>query len=157
MTVDVPIFDPGQWSLSEQQSSLCEKARTLAASRFAGRAAQYDREASFPTENYVDLHESSLLGVCIPESEGGLGADLKTYMLMAAEIGRYCGATALTFNMHVSSCLWTGNLLDQLELDADTRKKVNDCRRTHYKRKVAMQQQARRHLEPRLCVAMVAG
>jgi len=134
MTTDNPIFDPDQWSLSEQQRNLCDKARNLAASRFAGRAAQYDREASFPTENYVDLHESKLLGVCIPESEGGLGADLKTYMLMAAEIGRYCGATALTFNMHVSSCLWTGNLLDQLGLDDETLKQVRDCRRSHYKR-----------------------
>ena len=36
---------------------------------------------------------------------------------MASEIGRYCGATALTFNMHVSSCLWTGVLADGLDLD----------------------------------------
>ena len=134
MSADEPIFDPEQWSLSERQRLLCEKARNLAASRFAGRACKYDREASFPTENYVDLHDEKLLGVCIPESEGGLGADLKTYMLMAAEIGRYCGATALTFNMHVSSCLWTGSLLDQLELDDDTREQVRNCRHTHYKR-----------------------
>ena len=134
MKIDDPIFDPEQWSLSEQQRLLCEKARTLAASRFAGRAERYDREASFPTENYTDLYESNLLGVCIPQSEGGLGADLKTYMLMAAEIGRYCGATALTFNMHVSSCLWTGSLLDQLDLDDEIDKQVRDCRRRHYKR-----------------------
>ena len=48
---------------------------------------------------------------------GGRDADLKTYMLAASEIGRYCGATALTFNMHVSSCLWTGYLADNLEMD----------------------------------------
>lgn len=131
---DLPIFDPDEWDLTEQQASLCSKARTLAASNFAARADSYDREATFPTENYRDLHSAGLLGVCIPGSEGGSGADLKTYMLMAAEIGRYCGATALTFNMHVSSCLWTGVLTDDLPMDDATRERHHQMRREHYRR-----------------------
>jgi alkylation response protein AidB-like acyl-CoA dehydrogenase len=83
-------------------------ARRLGKARFAPRAARYDREAIFPTENYEDLHDAGLLGICIPKDHGGLGADYRAYMLTAAEIGRYCGATALTFNMHVCSCLWSG-------------------------------------------------
>ena len=75
-----------------------------------------------------------MLGICIPESEDGVGADLKTYMLAAAELGRFCGATALTFNMHVSSCLWTGDLLDKLEMDAAIRERHHEMRRHHYRR-----------------------
>ena len=131
---DLAIFDPESFGLTPLQAELCTKARELAASKFAPRAAGYDREASFPTENYVDLHQSGLLGVCIPNEHGGLGADLKTYMLMASEIGRYCGATALTFNMHVSSCLWTGKLADGLSLDDETRSKLETVRATHYRR-----------------------
>lgn len=129
-----PIFDPEAWGLSTEQAELCTKARELAEEKFAPRAATYDRNASFPTENYQDLAASGLLGICIPKSEGGLGADLKTYMLAASEIGRYCGATALTFNMHVSSCLWTGGLLDQLSLDEDVRAELHQRRRLHYRR-----------------------
>jgi alkylation response protein AidB-like acyl-CoA dehydrogenase len=55
-------------------------------------------------------------------------------MLAASEIGRYCGATALTFNMHVSSCLWTGPLADGLTVDTDVREKLQAGRRLHYKR-----------------------
>ena len=77
---DVPIFDPDAWRLTSQQQELCERVRVLGAQNFAGRASRYDREASFPTENYKDLHSSGLLGICIPESCGGIGADLKTYM-----------------------------------------------------------------------------
>ena len=110
------------------------KSARLAAEKFAPRAAQYDREAKFPVENYKDLAASGLLGICIPESEGGIGADLKTYMLAAAEIGRHCGATALTFNMHVSSCLWTGDLLDQLELDSKLAEQHHATRALHYQR-----------------------
>ena len=71
---------------------------------------------------------------CIPEPSGGHGADFKTYMLTAAEIGRYCGATALTFNMHVSSCLWSGHLIDTLDIDGADREKHNVSREIHYKR-----------------------
>lgn len=129
-----PIFDPASWSLTDQQAALATSARELASTKFAPRAATIDREAIFPTENYKDMADAGLLGICIPESEGGLGADLKTYMITAAEIGRYCGATALTFNMHVSSCLWTGFLLDGLELEPDLRKQHDQMRKLHYRR-----------------------
>lgn len=133
-TADAPIFDPDLWNLTPQQAQLCTEARELGQSTFAGRAAKYDREATFPLENYKDLHKSGLLGVCIPEALGGRGADLKTYMLMASEMGRYCGATALTFNMHVSSCLWTGSLADALEMDDATREEHQRMRAVHYGR-----------------------
>ncbi len=131
---DAPIFDPGQWKLTAQQTELSTLARNLGQSVFAARASEYDRNATFPTENFNDLHKAGLLGVCIPEDQGGKGADLKTYMLMASEIGRYCGATALTFNMHVSSCLWTGPLADGLTIDDSLRSKLVAGRKHHYKR-----------------------
>ena len=58
----------------------------------------------------------------------------KPYALTAAEIGRYCGATALTYNMHVSSCLWTGTLVDDLPMSAKDRKEHNRRRAVHYER-----------------------
>lgn len=131
---DAPIFDPDAWALTADQTALTQQARTLAQEKFAPRAAQYDRDASFPTENYRDLATSGLLGICVPRENGGLGADLKTYMLTAAEIGRYCGATALTFNMHVSSCLWTGVLTDDLPMDDETRARHHSMRALHYDR-----------------------
>lgn len=133
-TPDHPMFVPDQWGLTEQQADLCTRARELASSKFVDRAAQFDREATFPTANYKNLHESGLLGICVPADQGGEGADLKTYMLAAAEMGRYCGATALTFNMHVSSCLWTGSLADQLDMDEELRAGHQEKRKVHYKR-----------------------
>lgn len=131
---DAPIFDPAAWRLTGQQAELCTLSRELAQAKFADRAMHYDREAAFPTENYRDLHESGLLGICIPKENGGFGADLKTYMLAAAEIGRYCGSTALTFNMHVSSCLWTGALADGLGMDAGLQAEHETMRQRHYSR-----------------------
>ncbi|MBL8491898.1 MAG: acyl-CoA dehydrogenase family protein, partial [Rhodocyclaceae bacterium] len=89
------------YPLTAKQKQLMELAAELGRTRFAGRAEKYDREASFPFENYQDMHESGLLRLCVPEAHGGHGADYATYALVSAEIGRHCGATALTFNMHV--------------------------------------------------------
>ena len=133
-TTDAPIFDPSAFRLSDKTAELAECARKLAASRFAERAAEYDRAAKFPTENYQDMHEAGLLAICIPEEHGGAGADYQTYCIAAAEIGRYCGSTALTWNMHVSSTLWSGALVDDLEMNAAQRAEHERRRAIHYQR-----------------------
>jgi alkylation response protein AidB-like acyl-CoA dehydrogenase len=134
---DAPIFDPIAFRLDGEQADLVARARQLAAERFAPRAAQHDRDASFPTENYRDLHAAGLLAVCIPREQGGLGADYRTYALAAAEVARYCGATALTWNMHVCSTLWAGTLADDLEMDAPARAEHARRRAVHFRRIVA--------------------
>ena len=73
---------------------------------FAARAAQHDRNASFPTENYNDLRDQGFLKLLIPREFGGHEFSLGEYATIGAEIGKYCGATALTFNMHTSSMMW---------------------------------------------------
>ena len=131
---DAPIFDAAAFDLTEQQVELSGRAQALAQRNFAARAEKWDREASFPTENYRDLHAAGLLGICVPREHGGEGADLLTYSLAAAEIGRYCGSTALTWNMHVCSCLWTGYLADRLEMTEDDRRRHERRRAIHYRR-----------------------
>jgi alkylation response protein AidB-like acyl-CoA dehydrogenase len=131
---DAPLFDPIAFRLTEQQKELTALARQLGQEKFAGKAARFDREAIFPTENFRDLYDAGLMGICIPKAYGGHGADFKTYTLVAAEIGRYCGATALTWNMHVASTLWTGALTDDLAMPEDVRQAHHQQRSKHYKR-----------------------
>jgi alkylation response protein AidB-like acyl-CoA dehydrogenase len=131
--VPPPIVGEG-FALTPKQARLLELAATLGREQFAGRAARYDTEASFPFENYADLRAARLLGLCVPERYGGLGADFLTYCIVAAEIGRHCGATALTFNMHVCSTLWTGELADDLEMTAEQRAEHESYRTEHFRR-----------------------
>ena len=88
ISLDAPIFDPAAFRLSDEQAAIIATARELGQAVFAGRAAAYDREAKFPSENYKDLHRAGLLGIAIPKKHGGLGAGYQTYALAAAEIGR---------------------------------------------------------------------
>ena len=98
---------------------------------FAERAVGYDRDARFPHENYGDLRAAGLLGLCVPARYGGLGADFATYGLVSEELGRYCGSTALTFNMHTATMLLCGQIADDLEMPAEERA-------THERRRAAM-------------------
>jgi alkylation response protein AidB-like acyl-CoA dehydrogenase len=121
--------------LSAKQRELLETAEALGP-RFAERAGRYDREASFPHENYAELREAGFLGLCVPESFGGRGADFRTYSLVSATLGKYCGATALTFNMHACSTLWPGLLADDLEMTPAQRAEHEKHRAVHFARVV---------------------
>ena len=120
--------------LTAQQRELIALAAELGKDKFAPRAARWDREASFPFENYDDLRKAGLLGICVPKAYGGMGADFATYVMVAAELGRHCGSTALSFNMHVSSTMWSGFIADTLDMSAAQRADHERIRALHYAR-----------------------
>ena len=120
--------------LTPQQRDLIALAAELGRERFAPRAARWDRDASFPFDNYRDLRDAGLLGICVPKAYGGMGADFATYVMVAAELGRHCGSTALSFNMHVSSTMWSGFIADTLDMTAEQRADHERVRAVHYAR-----------------------
>ncbi|MBI5278854.1 MAG: acyl-CoA/acyl-ACP dehydrogenase [Burkholderiales bacterium] len=126
----------GDHAFTAQQARLLSLANELGRTKFAPRAAQWDEEASFPFANYDDLRDAGLLGLCVPQAHGGQGADYATYMMVAAEIGRSCGATALTYNMHICSTLWTGVLADGIAMTGEQREEHDRRRRLHFRRVV---------------------
>jgi alkylation response protein AidB-like acyl-CoA dehydrogenase len=128
-----PICGAG-YALTAKQQTLLELAARLGREQFAPRAFEFDAEAKFPFANYDDMRAAGLLGLCVPESHGGLGADYATYALVSAELGRHCGATALTFNMHVCTSLWTGLLSEDLEMTAAERASHNANQAVHFDR-----------------------
>ena len=137
MTEHPPLtFTPavGDMAFTSKQRRLLTLAHELGRDKFAARAAQWDQTASFPFANYDDLRAAGLLKLCVPESHGGLGADYATYMMLAAEIGRFCGATALTWNMHICSTMWTGVLADGIDMTPEQRAEHAVRRELHFGR-----------------------
>jgi len=123
------------FNLTGKQKELIALAESVGPA-FAARAPKYDRDATFPFENYADLKTAGLLGLCVPEAFGGKGADLQTYALVSATLGKYCGATALTFNMHACSTLWPGLLADDLDMSAEQKKEHERYKAVHFNRVV---------------------
>ncbi len=131
---DLPSIAGDVSALTAQQRELLALASSLGRDKFAPRAARWDREASFPFDNYADLRDAGLLGICVPKAHGGLGADFATYVMVAAELGRHCGSTALSYNMHVCSTLWAGAIADALDMTAEQRADHERIRRLHFGR-----------------------
>ena len=126
----------GDMPFTPQQRELLALAHDLGRNKFAARAAQWDESASFPFANYDDLRAAGLLKLCVPVAHGGLGADYPTYMMVAAEIGRFCGATALTWNMHISSTMWTGVLAEGVPMSEAERAEHAQRSALHFARVV---------------------
>jgi alkylation response protein AidB-like acyl-CoA dehydrogenase len=108
-------------------------ARRLAQERFAPRAERHDRDASFPFDDYADLRSEGLLGLCVPERYGGLGADFETYCLVAEELAQGNASTALTFNMHCLTMMMMGVLADDMAMDPAARERHETLRAVKYR------------------------
>jgi alkylation response protein AidB-like acyl-CoA dehydrogenase len=136
-------------TLTPQQRELADLAYRLATERFAPRAEKYDREASFPYDDFNDLREAGLLALCVPTQHRGLGAGFETYCLIAEQIARGNASTALMYNMHCTTMLMMGEIADQLTLPPDVRAR-HEQRRARLFREVVEQGvvYAQPHSEP---------
>jgi alkylation response protein AidB-like acyl-CoA dehydrogenase len=88
-----------EFVLTPDQQRIHSLARALAVD-FATRAAEHDRDASPPVENYAALREAGFFGLTMPKAFAGWGVGLLGYTIAAEELAQGCASTALSFNMH---------------------------------------------------------
>lgn len=84
---------------TEAQARLLATAERLAAG-FAERAAEHDREGSFPFRNFEEMREAGYLAAAVPAEYGGDGHELTAVTLAQLAIARGDGSTALSVGMH---------------------------------------------------------
>src|SRR5229473_500254 len=118
---------------SSRQGELIALARRLACERFAPRADRHDCAASFPFDDYADLRAEGLLGLCVPERCGGLGADYETYCLVAEQLAQGNASTALTFNMHCLTMLMVGPIADSMPMSPTVRERHEKLRAAKFR------------------------
>jgi butyryl-CoA dehydrogenase len=83
------------FQLDPELESFRQEARKMAERAFAPKAAYWDEEEIYPTENLKLLAELGYLGIVIPEEYGGSGAPIIQGTLLLEEIARVCFNTAL--------------------------------------------------------------
>ena len=105
----------------EADGELVGRAAGLACGRFAARADRYDREASFPAEDFADLFRAGLLGAAVPRSHGGHGlgpdAGLFTLWMITKELAKADMALARCWEGHVNSQMLLSGLGDDRQKD----------------------------------------
>jgi alkylation response protein AidB-like acyl-CoA dehydrogenase len=105
----------------DADGELVGRAAGLARERFAARADRYDREASFPAEDFADLFRAGLHGAAVPRSHGGHGlgpeAGLFTLWMITKELAKADMALARCWEGHVNSQMLLAGLSDARQQD----------------------------------------
>jgi alkylation response protein AidB-like acyl-CoA dehydrogenase len=119
ITTESKVDTYGQLELSAAQQELINRVQLLAREKFAPRAAEYDRTATFPTEDFDDLFHAGLLAPVVPKEHGGYGlgpytGDVFTLWMMTKEIARADMSLARCWEGHVNSLV----LLDGMSTEA---------------------------------------
>ena len=94
--------------LSPDARTAVDRVAELARERFAARADEYDRAATFPEADFADLFEAGLLAPTVPEDDGGLGlgplhGDALGLWLMTKEIAKADLSLARCWEGHANS------------------------------------------------------
>src|SRR5687767_12558116 len=88
--------------LSEEQALIRETVRAFAQERLAPNAARWDREHHFPREELADLGALGALGMVVPDTWGGAGADYVSLAVTLEEIAAGDGATSTVVSVQNS-------------------------------------------------------
>lgn len=85
------------FQLTMEQKILRDSVRKLAKDKFAEKAFTWDKEGKYPWENAKVLAGNELMGMRIPEKDGGQGATLMDAVLAIMEITKVCPHTGDVF------------------------------------------------------------
>ncbi len=83
------------YGLTDEQRMFQNTVRRLAQEKVAPRAAEIDATGEFPWDMVELFRDNGLIGVGMPESVGGGGADLLTFCLAVEEVARVCATSSL--------------------------------------------------------------
>lgn len=87
---------------TEEQRMVRDMARDFARAELAPRAAGFDRQGWIDDAVVRHMGELGLLGMVVPEDQGGSFTDYSAYALAVEEISAGCGATGALMSVHNS-------------------------------------------------------
>lgn len=88
--------------LTDAQADLVARARAIARDELRPRAAEWDRRAEFPEEQFDLLRKAGLAGLTVPVEYGGQGLGTFEACLVLEELAAGCLASAMTIQMQVN-------------------------------------------------------
>ncbi len=81
------------WGLTPEQVDLQARARELARTVIAPRAADVDRSEQYPWDNVAALQAAGFTGMTIPKEHGGPGHSFLDAVLVVEQMAQVCGVT----------------------------------------------------------------
>ncbi len=93
------------FGLSEEIAALRDMVRRFAAAEIASRAAAIDAENTFPADLWEKFGALGLLGVTVPEEDGGAGMGYLAHCVVVEEISRASASVGLSYGAHSNLCV----------------------------------------------------
>lgn len=93
------------FALGETIDMLREQVRSFCTAELAPRAAAIDSENQFPNEMWRRFGDLGLLGVTVPEDNGGAGLGYLAHVVAIEEISRASASVGLSYGAHSNLCV----------------------------------------------------
>ena len=97
---------PGlNFQLGDDIDALRDAVRDFAQSEIAPRAAEADRSDQFPMDLWTKMGDLGVLGITVPEEDGGAGMGYLAHMVAMEEISRASASVGLSYGAHSNLCV----------------------------------------------------
>ena len=106
------------FGLDDELNMLRDQVNAFAASEIAPRAAEIDHNNEFPNDLWKKFGDMGLLGITVPEEDGGSGMGYLAHCIAMEEISRASASVGLSYGAHSNLCV------NQLKINASAEQKA---------------------------------
>lgn len=99
------IFTPFNFDLGETADLIRDTVRAFTNDKIAPRAAEIDRNNTFPRDLWPQMGELGLLGITVEEEWGGTGLGYLEHVVAMEEISRGSASVGLSYGAHSNLCV----------------------------------------------------
>jgi isovaleryl-CoA dehydrogenase len=93
------------FQLGEDIDMLRDAVKSFADNEIAPRAAQIDHDNEFPADLWKKFGDLGLLGMTVPEADGGTGLGYLAHIVAMEEISRASASVGLSYGAHSNLCV----------------------------------------------------